>query len=101
WPGHQRRGNRPCDFEPAATERPRPGGRLDQSVPHGTSMNQRSTAEPWRDVLDFWFSEGCAAEVSAKAHLQHWSWRMHGGADEAIIARFAELTALAARGELD
>ncbi|MFA7584872.1 MAG: DUF924 family protein [Novosphingobium sp.] len=64
-------------------------------------MNAPQTSRPWADVLDFWFPEGCAADVSSEVHLRHWSWRMHGGADRAIVARFAELTELAASGGLD
>lgn len=64
-------------------------------------MNGHPASKPWRDVRDFWFPEGCASDVSAEAHLRHWSWRIHGGADQAIIAHFAELTVLGARGDLD
>lgn len=64
-------------------------------------MSQYSALQASRRVQDFWFPEGCAADVSAEVHLRHWSWRMHGGADHAIIARFAELTTLGASGELD
>lgn len=56
---------------------------------------------PWQEVLDFWFPERCDSAVAADVHLQHWTWRMHGGADAAIIARFANLTALGAEGGLD
>ncbi|MGB3387339.1 MAG: DUF924 family protein [Pseudaminobacter sp.] len=59
-----------------------------------------STA-PWNDVLDFWFPEGRSSQIKAETHRDHWSWRLHGGADDAIIARFTDLTSSAASGDLD
>jgi uncharacterized protein (DUF924 family) len=55
----------------------------------------------WQDVLDFWFPERLNPDFDAQAHRDYWLWRMRGGSDEAIIARFAEETEKAARGELD
>lgn len=52
-------------------------------------------------MLDFWFPEERLTDMEAETHRAHWSWRMHGGADEAIAARFADLTRDAARGHLD
>ena len=60
-----------------------------------------SPAQPWRDVLDFWFPEGRSKDVDAETHRKHWFWRMQGRADEAIVARFPELTARGAQGGLD
>ncbi len=60
-----------------------------------------SPAQPWRDVLDFWFPEGRNVDVGAETHRKLWFWRMQGGADEAIVARFPELTARGAEGGLD
>lgn len=60
-----------------------------------------SPAQPWRDVLDFWFPEGRTADVDAETHRKHWFWRMQGGADKAIVARFSKLAARVAQGELD
>lgn len=60
-----------------------------------------SPAQPWHDVLDFWFPEGRSKDVDAETHRKHWFWRMQGGADEAIVARFPEFTARGAQGELD
>jgi len=56
---------------------------------------------PWHEVLAFWFPEGDALAVDPEAHRRHWAWRMHGGADGEIAARFADLTERAARGGLD
>lgn len=55
----------------------------------------------WQEVLAFWFPERRAVELDAETHRAQWRWRLHGGADDAILARFSELTAQAARGELD
>lgn len=64
-------------------------------------MNDWTAVRPWREVLDFWFPEERAADVDARSHLKQWSWRMHGGANDTIIARFAELTKQGASGDLD
>lgn len=56
---------------------------------------------PWNDVLDFWFPEGRSSQIEAETHRNHWSWRLHGGADDAIVARFSDLTSSAASGDLD
>lgn len=50
-------------------------------------------------VLDFWFPAGAGDDLAA--HREYWVWRMGGGADADIVARFADTTARAARGELD
>jgi uncharacterized protein (DUF924 family) len=55
----------------------------------------------WDNVLDFWFPEGCALNVDAQTHSAHWRWRMQGGADDEIVARFSGLTEQAAEGTLD
>ncbi len=56
---------------------------------------------PWRPVLDFWFPEGRSLEMDAETHRDHWSWRLHGGADDEIAGHFADLAASAAVGDLD
>src|SRR5690625_4651293 len=56
---------------------------------------------PWQEVLSFWFPEGTSAEIAADLHEEYWRWRLHGGADEAISARFAGLADLAMEGGLD
>lgn len=58
-------------------------------------------AREWDDVLAFWFPEGGKLDVDQDVHMKHWMWRMRGGADEEIIARFSDLAAQAARGDLD
>lgn len=54
-----------------------------------------------REVLDFWFPEGRAPDIDPDRHAEHWRWRMHGGADAAIAARFGPLTERGAAGALD
>lgn len=66
----------------------------------GGSGNRTGSRE-WHRVLGFWFPEGRAPEIDADAHRDHWRWRMRGGADDAIVARFADLTMTAAAGGLD
>ncbi len=61
-----------------------------------------STGLPeWQKVLDFWFPEGLRLDIDANEHRDHWMWRMRGGADEQITAKFSGLTDCAVRGELD
>lgn len=64
-------------------------------------MNRRANVKEWDDVLEFWFPEGRSRDIDARAHSDHWSWRMQGGADSEIIARFSELTARGAEDKLD
>jgi uncharacterized protein (DUF924 family) len=63
-------------------------------------MNIESDEQPWGEVLQFWFPEGRSAEIDAEAHRDHWFWRMQGGADSDIVARFSDLTSQAAAGKL-
>jgi uncharacterized protein (DUF924 family) len=51
-------------------------------------------------VLAFWFPEN-GHWTCADAHREFWTWRMQGGADDDICARFADLTQAAACGALD
>lgn len=53
----------------------------------------------WEEILQFWFPD--QPDEDPETHSAHWRWRMRGGADQEIIARFAGLTAQAATGELD
>lgn len=55
----------------------------------------------WEDVLEFWFPEGRSLDIEASTHHAHWRWRMQGGADDEITARFSGLTETAARGALE
>lgn len=64
-------------------------------------MMAEKPREDWDEVLDFWFPEGRALDVDPQAHHAHWRWRMQGGADAEIMARFADLTESAAQGRLD
>jgi uncharacterized protein (DUF924 family) len=64
-------------------------------------MNQRLDDQVWREVLEFWFPEGRSFQIDAESHRDHWFWRMRGGADGEIDARFSELTAEGAVGNLD
>lgn len=64
-------------------------------------MNGQSQEEPWGEILQFWFPEGRSLTIAPDAHQNHWFWRMRGGADNEIIARFSETTAQAASGGLD
>lgn len=57
--------------------------------------------QDWDDVLDFWFPEERSSNLDASAHRAYWLWRMQGGADDEIIARFSDRTARAAQGGLD
>ncbi len=64
-------------------------------------MNPSEERQEWDDVLDFWFPEGCSLTIDTQAHRAHWLWRMQGGADDAIVARFSNLTKQVADGALD
>lgn len=69
-------------------------------------MTDNNYARPWDEVLAFWFPEGRALRIDPEridpeSHAEHWRWRLHGGADGAIAARFSELTAWAEAGILD
>ncbi|MBB1498124.1 DUF924 family protein [Paracoccus sp. MC1862] len=64
-------------------------------------MNEKSNARAWRDVLEFWFPEESALDLEADTQREHWFRRMRGGADSEIIARFSDLTAEGAKGNLD
>lgn len=63
-------------------------------------MSDRTNNEAWQRVLTFWFPEGRSLQIDAKTHQDHWFWRMRGGADAEILARFSELTAEGAAGNL-
>ena len=52
-----------------------------------------------QEVLDFWFPSGAGDNLDT--HRNYWTWRMRGGADEAIVERFEETTSQAAKGDFD
>lgn len=52
-----------------------------------------------REIVNFWFPDGPSPEP--KAHMDLWSWRMRGGANDEIIAKYTEATERAAQGEFD
>lgn len=54
----------------------------------------------YQEILDFWFPD-TGHEHSMETHGAFWDERMQGGMDEAIIARFADVTEAAAKGDLD
>ncbi len=64
-------------------------------------MNTGTDRPAWRDVVQFWFPEGTSLSIDANTHKEYWLWRMQGGADEEIRARFTELTAEGAAGGLN
>lgn len=70
-----------------------------------TDAAQQSKGTPaqgtreWDDVLGFWFPD--SLEDDLQTHNRHWAWRMRGGADADILARFTDLTERAADGTLD
>lgn len=64
-------------------------------------MKNTNKRNEWQVVLEFWFPEGNSLDIDADVHRSHWSWRMRGGADDDITARFAELTVEGAAGNLD
>lgn len=52
-----------------------------------------------REIINFWFPDGPNPET--QAHLNFWSWRMRGGANDEIKAKYTEVTRRAAEGEFD
>lgn len=64
-------------------------------------MNEKSDARAWKEVLEFWFPEQSTSNLDADTHREQWFWRMRGGADSEIIARFSDLTTEGAKGNLD
>lgn len=67
----------------------------------GDDMTDSNDARQIGEVLDFWFPEGRALDIDPDRHAELWRWRMHGGADGTIAARFGPLTERGAAGALD
>ena len=57
------------------------------------------TAEVQKGILDFWFPADAGKDFAT--HENYWMWRMRGGADADIVARFSKATERAASGEFD
>ena len=51
------------------------------------------------DILAFWFPDGPDPEPAA--HIEHWVWRMRGGAHEEVVAKYSDITNQAVIGDLD
>ena len=56
-------------------------------------------AEELEDVLRFWFPELSGADHARM--VRQFEWWFRGGADSAVVERFAQLLESATRGELD
>ncbi len=52
-----------------------------------------------QEIITFWFPDGPSPEP--KRHMDLWTWRMRGGANGEILARYSEVTERAALGEFD
>src|SRR5690625_6171957 len=64
-------------------------------------MEHSNDDAPWQSVLEYWFPEGRQLDVDPAVHGKHWQWRMRGGADQEVVARFSPLAAEGASGRLD
>lgn len=53
------------------------------------------------EILQFCFPEVRSLDIDPYTHGRHWFWRMQGGANEDVNARFSNITSLAAAGRLD
>ena len=51
------------------------------------------------EIIEFWFPDGPNPE--AERHMELCVWRMRGGANEEILARYSDTTKRAAFGEFD
>lgn len=58
-----------------------------------------ANATPPEEIIAFWFPEG--PNPDPKRHLELWAWRMRGGANEEILAKYTEATQQAAHGGFD
>jgi uncharacterized protein (DUF924 family) len=51
------------------------------------------------EIINFWFPDGPNPEP--KRHMDLWMWRMRGGANDDIMAKYVEVTERAALGNFD
>ena len=51
------------------------------------------------EILDFWFPDG--PDPDPETHMNLWMWRMRGGANDAILARYSDVTRQAPEGAFD
>lgn len=51
------------------------------------------------EIIAFWFPDGPSPQP--KEHMDLWMWRMRGGANDAIMENYVEVTQMAADGGLD
>lgn len=61
-------------------------------------MTHKSDVTP-NEIVDFWFPEG--PDPDPQQHIDLWTWRMRGGADDEILTRYSEVTEHAASGAFD
>lgn len=65
----------------------------------GQSSSMAPEGRPWEEVLQFWFPDSLGED--GETHGRRSAWRMRGGADAEIVARFTGLAEQAAAGALD
>lgn len=51
------------------------------------------------EIVDFWFPDG--EKPTPERHMDLWVWRMRGGANDEILAKYTEVTQSAADGAFD
>ncbi|SHG34207.1 DUF924 family protein [Cognatishimia maritima] len=61
-------------------------------------MAQSNEITP-EEILSFWFPDG--DNPTLDQHMDLWKWRMQGGANDEIMARFVDVTEKAAKGAYD
>ena len=52
-----------------------------------------------KEIIEFWFPDG--PDPQLERHVDLWSWRMRGGANSEIMAKYADVTERAALGAFD
>lgn len=61
-------------------------------------MTSQSEVTP-EEIVSFWFPDG--PNPGLKEHMDLWVWRMRGGANDEILAKYSQATARAAEGAFD